>query len=59
LLIAAQSLAGEIAKARELARKFLIDEPTFRVSEFSEWYPLQLPYLDRVLEGLRMAGLPD
>ena len=59
LLIAARSLAGKITEARELAREFLVGEPTFRVSQFGEWYPLQSPHLERVLEGLRMAQLPD
>lgn len=59
LLIAARSLAGETTEARELAKEFLQAEPTFRVSQFGAWYPLQPPHLERVLDGLRMAGLPD
>lgn len=59
LLIAAQSLAGEMAEARERAQEFLLSEPTFSVSRFGEWYPLQSPHLERVLDGLRMAQLPD
>ena len=59
MLIAAHSLAGEAAEARELAREFLLAEPQFRVEAFGHWYPLQPPYLDRVLDGLRSAGLPE
>lgn len=59
LLIAAQSLAGNLEAARKLAGEFLLDEPTFSVSQFGEWYPLQSPHLERVLDGLRMAQLPD
>ena len=58
LLIAALSLAGELSEARERAREFLVGEPTFTVSRFGEWYPLQSPHLERVLDGLQMAGLP-
>lgn len=58
LLIAALSLAGELTEARERAREFLLAEPTFNVARFGEWYPLQSPHLDRVLDGLRMAQLP-
>lgn len=59
MLIAAQSLAGQVGEARELAREFLGAEPHFRVSAFGDWYPMQSPYLDQVLEGLRAAGLPE
>jgi adenylate cyclase len=59
MLIAAHSLAGEAAEARELAREFLLAEPQFRLAAFGHWYPLQSPYLDRVLDGLRSAGLPE
>jgi len=58
LLIAALSLAGEPTEARERAREFLAEEPSFDVARFGEWYPLQPPHLERLLEGLRMAGLP-
>ena len=58
LLIAALSLAGELPEARERALEFLAAEPTFNVARFGEWYPLQPPHVDRVLQGLRTAGLP-
>lgn len=58
LLIAALSLGGELTEARERAREFMLAEPTFNVARFGEWYPLQSPHLERLLDGLRMAQLP-
>lgn len=58
MLIAAHSLAGEGSEASELAQAFLAEEPSFRVSSFADWYPMQKPHLDKVLDGLRAAGLP-
>lgn len=59
MLIAAHSLAGEATEARELATAFLAEEPSFRTSSFAQWYPLQMPHLARVLDGLHASGLPD
>ncbi len=59
MLIAAHSLAGEVTEARERAREFLLAEPAFRVSTFGAWYPMQSPYLEHVLDGLRIAQLPE
>jgi adenylate cyclase len=58
LLIGALALAGNTARARTLAAEFLAAEPQFRVSDFGNWYPLQPPHLNRLLEALRLAGLP-
>lgn len=58
MLIVALGLSGDVTQARELAREFLEDEPGFTVSGFGAWYPLQPPHLERVLEGLRLAGIP-
>jgi len=58
LLVAALAMSGDTAGARELAVAFLESEPGFTVSGFASWYPLQSPHLERVLEGLRLAGLP-
>ena len=58
LLVAALALSGDVAGARELAGVFLESEPGFTVSGFGRWYPLKSPHLERVLEGLRLAGLP-
>ena len=59
LLIAALVLAGEMAEAHELALEFLAADPTFTVSQFGAWYPLQAPHLERLLQALRQSGLPD
>ena len=58
LLVAALALSGDTAGARELASAFLESEPGFTVAGFGSWYPLQSPHLERVLEGLRLGGLP-
>ena len=58
MLIAAQALSGDLDEARQLAAEFLESEPSFTVSGFGSWYPLQAPHLERVMEGLRLAGLP-
>ena len=58
MLVAALALSGELEEARELAMEFLKGEPTFTVSGFGAFYPLQQPHLDRVLDGLRLAGIP-
>lgn len=58
MLIAALALSGDPTEAARVAREFLVVEPTFSVTSFGAWYPLQAPHLERVLEGLRMAGLP-
>jgi len=57
MLIAALALSGEIEEAQQLAAEFMESEPDFTVSGFGAWYPLQPPHLERVLEGLRLAGL--
>ena len=59
LLIAALALSGERAESAELAREFVQTEPAFRVSEFGAWYPMREPHLAKVLDGMRLAGLPD
>jgi adenylate cyclase len=57
-LVAALALSGDVAQAREAAQEFLSADPKFTVSGFAAWYPLQPPHLERLLEGLRLAGLP-
>lgn len=59
LLVAAHSLAGEVEAARALAADFMAVEQGFRVSAFAQWYPLQQPHLQRVVDALRAAGLPE
>jgi adenylate cyclase len=59
LMVAALALAGEVQEARQTGQEFLQDDPSFRIGDFGRWYPLQVPHLDRVLHGLRLAGLPE
>lgn len=58
LMIGALALSGEIAEADELALELLGSEPDFSVRRFGSWYPLKEPHLGKLLEGLRLAGLP-
>jgi adenylate cyclase len=59
LMVAALALAGELEEARQLGQEFLQVDPAFRIGDFGRWYPMQAPHLDRVLQGLRLAGLPE
>jgi hypothetical protein len=59
LLIGALALAGQLPRARAIAAGFLAGEPQFSVTDFGNWYPLQPPHLDRLLDALRLADLPD
>jgi hypothetical protein len=57
---ASLALSGQVADARAVAGELLTIEPTFRVSTFVSWYPLQrTDDLARLESGLRIAGLPD
>ena len=57
---ASLALSGQVAEAQAVARELLTIEPTFRVSTFISWYPLQRTDDQARLEsGLRLAGLPD
>jgi len=57
--IAALAHLGELVEARELAQSLLIDVPEFSVEEFGRWSPLMQPHRDELLQGLRLAGLPE
>jgi tetratricopeptide (TPR) repeat protein len=57
--IAALAHLGELSEARELAEALLNDVPEFSVQEFGLWSPLKQPHRDELLQGLRLAGLPD
>jgi len=60
MLAAAHALKGDEADARVIARELIALEPSFRVSSFVEWYPLQRAAdLERLATGLRLAGMPD
>ncbi len=59
LQVAALALAGEVKEAQQVAKEFLENDPAFRIREFGAWYPMQAPQVERVLHGLRLAGLPE
>ena len=60
MLAASLALSGDEKEARVIAQELLAIEPTFRVSTFISWYPLQRKDdLVRLETGLRAAGLPD
>jgi tetratricopeptide (TPR) repeat protein len=59
-LASALAHLGRVDEAHAVARDLLDLEPDFRVSAFASWYPLRRPEdLERLVEGLRLAGLPD
>jgi adenylate cyclase len=60
MLAASLALSGDEANARVVAQELLAIEPSFRVSTFVSWYPLQrADDLARLGAGLRTAGLPE
>jgi TolB-like protein/Tfp pilus assembly protein PilF len=60
MLAASLALSGDETDARVIAQELLAIEPSFRVSTFVSWYPLQRKDdLTRLEAGLRAAGLPD
>jgi len=60
MLAASLALSGDEADARVVARDLLAIEPSFRVSTFISWYPLQRKDdLKRLESGLLAAGLPN
>jgi adenylate cyclase len=60
MLAASLALSGNEADARKVAEELLTIEPSFRVSTFISWYPLQQAEdLARLEAGLRTAGLPN
>ena len=60
MLAACLALSGDEAGAREIAQEMLVIDPTFQISTFVSWYPLQkADDLARLEAGLRAATLPD
>jgi hypothetical protein len=60
ILAPALALAGDEAAACEVGQELRRLDPSFRVSSFLAWYPLQRPDdVKRLEAGLRAAGLPD
>jgi len=59
-LTAALALSGDLRGARAAAQNLLAIEPRFRISAFASRYPLRRSDdLQRLVEGLRLAGLPE
>jgi len=59
-LTAALALAGDVEAAKAAASEVLAISPNFRISVFASWYPLRRAGdLERLAEGLRLAGLPE
>jgi adenylate cyclase len=59
-LTASLALSGDVEAARAAAKDLLAVVPTFRVSVIASSYPLRRPGdLERLVEGLRLAGLPE
>jgi adenylate cyclase len=59
LQIAALALTAQLDEARELAAELLAESPGYSVSAVGRWSPMLEPQLSALLEGLRLAGLPD
>ncbi len=60
ILAASDALAGHMREAREAMAHLRELDPSLRVSNLNEVYPLRRPEdLAKFAEGLRKAGLPD
>jgi adenylate cyclase len=60
MLAASLALSGNEMDARVVAQELMAIEPSFRVSTFVSWYPLQRAEdLARLEAGLLAAGLPN
>jgi adenylate cyclase len=58
-LAAAAALTGEATKAQDAAARLLAHSPDFRIRDYGDW-PFQDPGpAERLVEGLRLAGLPQ
>jgi TolB-like protein/class 3 adenylate cyclase/Tfp pilus assembly protein PilF len=59
MLAASLALSGDEVGASLIAQEALTADPSFRVSTFVSWYPLQqVETLQRLETGLLMAGMP-
>jgi len=60
MLAASLAMSGDKTRARAIAEELLAIEPTFRVSTFVSWYPLQRQDdLTRLANALIAAGFPE
>ncbi len=56
----ANALAGNIDEARKFTTRMLQLDPAMRMSRLKDYVPYRRPQdIERVLEGLRLAGLPE
>jgi tetratricopeptide (TPR) repeat protein len=59
-LTASLALSGDIEAAKVAAKDLLAVVPAYRVSVVAATYPLRRPGdLERLVEGLRLAGVPE
>jgi len=59
ILCSALSLAGASAEAEDMAQQIMRIDPSFAISSYAEGQPYKdTATLDRIIEGLRRAGLP-
>lgn len=59
ILAAALALAGDSDSVQPVVDDLLAVQPGFRISAFAAWYPVQPAVMQRLVEGLRKAGLPE
>jgi tetratricopeptide (TPR) repeat protein len=60
ILAASSAMAGRQDQAWKAVERLREFDPTVRLSTLKQQLPIQRPdVLDRVVEGLRKAGLPD
>ena len=59
ILTAATALGGDKEAARQAAERLIASFPDFRIADFGNW-PFRDPEpAERLVEGLRLAGLPE
>ena len=59
-LIAANVLAGNVDQAREIATQLLEANPAIRISSLNDLRAFRYPqHVSRLIEGLRLAGIPE
>ena len=57
---AANALSGEIDQARRISIEALRLNPSLRLSTLREYFVLRRPQdMERLIDGLRLAGLPE
>ncbi len=59
ILASAAALAGDTELARATAKRIMARHPEFRIAAFGNWAFRDPEPASRLIEGLRLAGLPD